>query len=135
MKQISNRRPVDKTIRSLRHLLKWVPKTTAERSRENRELDEISEQMKLTISGLSTEMQAEINGLTGSGHPREAEEKPLSYLVEDDPFTQLRKEARRGTGADERRMDDRVWIISVVPVLVALYFIFSVLWNSHGHIH
>ena len=90
----------------------WVPKTASERSQENQELDNLSDEMAVTISGLSVEMQSEMNALAKSNDPREAERQLIDYVVNEDHFKQLRKDSRAGSFKDEPKMKDQVYLIA-----------------------
>jgi hypothetical protein len=117
---------------SFRSLKGWIPKTPAERRRENLELDRLKQEMEATLQGLSPELQAEIRDLANSKNPREAEQKLIDYVVTEDHFKQQRKQARRGYVKREVRMHDWVYWLAFVPALLALYVIFN--WLSTGHL-
>ena len=113
----------------------WVPNTAVERAQENHELDNLTNEMAVTISGLSPEMQSELNALAESNDPREAERQLINYVVNEDHFKQLRKDSRAGSFKDEPKMKDRIYLIALIPAILALYVIFSWLFNGQvfGH--
>ena len=116
---------------SLRSLKNWIPKTALERRRENRELDRMDEEMKVTVSGLSPEMQDEIGTLSNSQNPRDAANKLIDHVVSKDQFDQRRKDSRRGGFRLEGRLREDFYWIAIIPVLFALYCILSYLFTGH----
>jgi len=121
-------KPLTQKGSSLRTLKNWIPKTHAERTRDNLELANMKNEMEATLSELSPDMQAEIRSMSNLSDPTEAERELIKYVVSEDHFKQQRKESQKGAFRDEETMKDRIYWIAFVPCLVALYYLYA--WLS-----
>jgi len=117
---------------SLRTLKDWIPNSRAERTQENRELARLKQEMEVTLEGVSPEERDKVGAMLASKHPSDAEGELLNYVVTEDHFKERRRTDRKGAYLEEGPMRDRLYWMAMVPVLIALYFIFS--WLSSGHV-
>jgi len=117
---------------SLRTLKNWIPKTRKERTRERIELERLDQEMAPTLSHVSPDVRDEIRTLAHTGHPLEAEQELIDFVVTEDHSRQRRAADRKGAYRDEGTMHDRLYWFAAVPAVAALYCIFS--WLTTGHI-
>lgn len=83
------------------------------------------------LAHVEPEVKEEISELLASGKAKDAEKELLDYVVADDRAELVKKIIHKKTSPVERLMEWRVYIISVIPVLIALYYIFTLLTKGH----
>ena len=95
------------------------------------ELSNLEREIEPTLSHVMPEIQDEILNLAHSGRQKEAEEELIDYVIADDHSKELRRFTRKKWYRDEWFMDDRIYWLAIIPVAVAFYCIFSVLFTGH----
>jgi len=99
-------------------------------SQPDSELPDLEVEILPTLEGINSEEREVIESLAHTGHPREAEQELLNYVVEEDHYKELRREGRKRSFRDEWFMHKRMYWLALIPTAIALYFIFSLLFNG-----
>ena len=93
-------RSILKRGRRLRALRNWIPKSRAEKGRENLELKEMNEEIEAALASLSPEAQLEIRCPSPRNNSQDAGRRL------DDLLTAVH---------------DHIYWVAVIPVLIAIY--------------
>jgi hypothetical protein len=90
---------------------------TEQESARNR-LD-LEEELEPTLSHINPEVREEIQALEHTGHPREAEEELIDYVVTEDHSKIVRRLWRKKSLRDELLMDSRMfWLVAILTVVL-----------------
>lgn len=101
------------------------------RARKRRKAGPFTQEIEQMLAHVEPEVKEEISELLASGKAKDAEKELLDYVVADDRAELVKKIIHKKTSPVERLMEWRVYIISVIPVLIALYYIFTLLTKGH----
>ena len=102
------------------------------RSRKRRTPSEFRQEIEPLLTHVEPEVRLEIQGLMRTGKMDAARKQLLNYATKADHTEFVQDIIRKTTVPVEKRMDWYVYALSVIPVLIVLYCIFSLL--SRGHI-
>ncbi len=69
--------------------------------------------------------------LVSSSKPQEIEEKMLDYVVRDERESLLRRFTQRKAGRDRKTVSRGTRLVMMIPVVAALYCIFSIVFTGH----
>lgn len=101
------------------------------RGRKRRKPEPFVQEIAPMLAHVEPEVKDEIGNLVASGKVKDAENELLDYVVADDRAEIVKKIIHKKTSPVEQLMEWRVYIISVIPVLIALYYIFTLLTKGH----
>jgi t-SNARE complex subunit (syntaxin) len=101
------------------------------RGRKRRKAEPFAQEIGPMLAHVEPEVKDEISNLVASGNVKDAQEELLDYVVANDRAEIVKKIIHKKTSPIERLMEWRVYLISVIPVLIVLYYIFTLLTKGH----
>ncbi len=101
------------------------------RARRRREPGKLGDEIATVLSDMDPEVRSEMKKLVSSSKPQEIEEKMLDYVVRDERESLLRRFTQRKAGRDRKTVSRGTRLVMMIPVVAALYCIFSIVFTGH----
>lgn len=101
------------------------------RARRRREPGKLGDEISTVLSEMDPEVREDLGKVVKAGSPQDIEEKLLDYVVKDERTNLLRKADQKRASGDKRTINRGTYLISLIPVAIALYCVFSIVFTGH----